>query len=365
MIARAAGSIFLLGCALVACDPGSSQAHGGPSATATASATVDPAALASSATPAKEPACEDETLADVDVEPTTLAEQRAEMIRRMRLAGAIDEATGDRILGILGRFKMAGQGNPEANEHPMTRAECIARRRAAGACEAAKPRCGAPFMAPIWDPAVETEADAKVCIDRYEFPNLPCEYPATWITTSAAEDICKAMGKRLCDAHEWEGACAGAVHKPEDEYAWGQPRDAMRNQHNGHREIVWAYGPKKDHTVCGTGSKKSAACNHPGFKECGSNTFPAGSFPACRSRFGVYDQHGNAAEQMALPLRRSELGSLGGFGEPEMKGSWFIFQKYEAHVDDCRWRAPSWHEEDGKNHANYHLGFRCCKDLTP
>jgi hypothetical protein len=49
-----------------------------------------------------------------------------------------------------------------------------------------------------------------------------------------------------------------------------------------------------------------------------------------------------------------------------MKGSWFIFQQYEAHKDDCRWRAPAWHAgrlmaKDA--HMNYHLSFRCCKDL--
>ena len=66
---------------------------------------------------------------------------------------------------------------------------------------------------------------------------------------------------------------------------------------------------------------------------------------------------------MNLPLRKQDLGSNGGAGETEMKGSWFIFDRYEAHIDDCRWRAPDWHSNEGKNHSNYHLGFRCCKDI--
>ncbi len=48
-----------------------------------------------------------------------------------------------------------------------------------------------------------------------------------------------------------------------------------------------------------------------------------------------------------------------------MKGSWFIFARGEPHLDDCRWREPSWHESkvnDPGSHSNYHLGFRCCKD---
>jgi hypothetical protein len=76
--------------------------------------------------------------------------------------------------------------------------------------------------------------------------------------------------------------------------------------------------------------------------------------------------HGNAAEHMNLPLEAAELASRGGSGVAEMKGSWFIFLRGEAHEDDCRWRAPAWHASklaDPESHRNYHLGFRCCKDL--
>jgi hypothetical protein len=80
----------------------------------------------------------------------------------------------------------------------------------------------------------------------------------------------------------------------------------------------------------------------------------------------VYDQHGNAAEHMNLPMEPSELTSRGGYGWTEMKGSWFFFGTYEAHEDDCRWRAPSWHETklmEVNSHSNYHLGFRCCMNV--
>ncbi len=351
---------------VVACDGADARgiASSRPSATDAPAASVD-------AAPSAEPESavtidyEADEPPDLDVEPKTLEEQRVEMIHRMEMMGEIDEPKGAAILAIFDSLKMAGQGNPESTVHPMSRRECVEGRRKAGVHDEKKPMCHAPFMVPIYDPAIETEADARVCIDRYEFPNLPCEYPATWVTTSKAEDVCKVMGKRLCDAHEWEGACAGAVHPPEKEYAFGMPRETMRGLHNIHREIRWAYGPKKDHAKCATGGQKSKTCTTIGWKECGSNTFPAGAFPECKSSFGVYDQHGNAAEQMALPLHAEDLGSRGGFGEPEMKGSWFIFQSYEAHEDDCRWRAPSWHDNEGKNHASYHLGFRCCEDIQP
>lgn len=226
-----------------------------------------------------------------------------------------------------------------------------------------------PTWCPSTTPAPGRPADgARVCIDQYEFPDVPCEYPVVHATAREAVLLCEAIGKRICDAHEWEGACAGAVLDPDREYAWGRSREEMERLHNEDRPIVWAYGPTKDHAKCATGSAKTPGCPGGGYDRCGSNTYPAGSFPACVSPFGVYDLHGNVAEHMNLPLRPEELASRGGHGSTEMKGSWFIFASFEAHPDDCRWRAPGWHGsriKDAASHANYHLGFRCCKTLSP
>jgi len=223
-------------------------------------------------------------------------------------------------------------------------------------------------MVPLYDPgAGETAAGAKVCIDQFELPNIPCEYPIVYARANEGDALCHALGKRLCDAHEWEGACAGALHPPESEYAFGKPRPYATWLHNKAREVVWAYGPKKDHSRCATGSQKSPKCEAGGWTLCGSNTYPAGSFPECASSLGVYDQHGNAAEHMNLPLTPEGLGSRGGTGATEMKGSWFVFATQEAHEDDCRWRAKDWHPSaitDENSHRNYHLGLRCCKDVT-
>jgi formylglycine-generating enzyme required for sulfatase activity len=101
---------------------------------------------------------------------------------------------------------------------------------------------------------------------------------------------------------------------------------------------------------------------------CATNSYPAGAFPECVSPFGVYDLHGNVAEHMSLPLYPKELGAEGGIGWTEMKGSWFLFAREETHPDDCRWRARNWHTtrtDHWNSHRNYHLGFRCCKDVVP
>jgi formylglycine-generating enzyme len=297
--------------------------------------------------------------------PESLEAQRERLIRRIAAWYAPPPAAMARLRQIFAASSILGQGNPAATEHPMTRSECRDRRSEAGTIPAGDPGCGAHNMVPLFESGGSRER-AGVCIDQYEFPNIACEYPVVYARANEAMLICRALGKRLCDAHEWEGACAGALRPVEEEYDFGKPRMLQSHLHNQRREITWAYGPKKNHALCATGSRKSQKCTAGGWRECGSNTYPAGAFPECKSAFGVFDLHGNAAEHMNLPLVAEELASRGGSGKTEMKGSWFIFSRGEAHIDDCRWRAPSWHEtalmaED--SHRNYHLGFRCCKDL--
>ena len=348
-------------------DPSPTAPDAGP-APADAGATSEDAGAPADAGPPGKPAG-DIVLVDEDLYPDTIDKQREALFRRMVAALDLDAPTVEKMKAIFAGSKIMGQGNPKVTNYPMTRKQCREKRAAAGVVEVPHPLCGSPFMVPVYDPSAgQTEKDAKVCVDEYEFPDIPCEHPVVWVSSRDAELLCEAEGKRLCDAHEWEGACAGAVHSPDVEYAFGKPRKEMKNLHNQDREIVWSYGLAKDHKKCGTMSKKNKSCTSSGFKTCGSNTYPAGSFPECKSPFGAYDLNGNAAEHMSLPLKASELLSAGGKGQTEMKGSWFIFSTYEAHPDDCRWRAPDWHATklmDRNSHANYHLGFRCCKDIHP
>jgi len=306
-------------------------------------------------------------LPDEDLYPTTLEEQREALFRRMAATLRLGEDQLVKVRAVFGRSNVLGQGNPAVAKYAMTRRECREIRAAAAVVEEEKARCGAPFMAPLYDPAAgQSEADAKVCIDRYEFPGIPCEHPVVWSSPREAAELCEAVGKRLCDAHEWEGGCAGALHEPEAEYTFGKERKVSRRKHNEAREIVWAYGAEQNHDLCATKSSKTKGCTSGGWKRCGTNAYPAGAFPGCVSRLGVYDQHGNVAEHMNLPTRPEEMMSSGGAGQTEMKGSWFIFAGLEAHPDDCRWRAPDWHAtrvKDVNSHANYHLGFRCCKSI--
>lgn len=278
------------------------------------------------------------------------------------------------IRSIFARSGFVGQGNPAVARHPMSMAECRARAPGGGTDYANRQFeriCGAKYMAPLYDPRSERMENAKACIDQFEFPNIPCTYPVVWVRAVEAAQICAAMGKRICDAHEWEGACAGALESPDYRFGIGAGSvSGVAKEHNRKYAPTksWSYGPEYQRGICAAASQKSPGCDGGGWSRCGSNTYPTGAFPNCRSTLGVYDLHGNAAEHMNLPLQPDQMASRGStsLGVTEMKGSWFIFDRYRAHEDWCRWRAPFWHGSRvlaANSHSNYHLGFRCCKSL--
>jgi hypothetical protein len=308
-----------------------------------------------------------------------LGQQNEALFQAMQRGRGLSDEQLNAIRRIFAGSRYVGQGNPAVTQHPVTPEQCKAKLAESGV-NYENPRfekiCQAKYMAPLYDPAKEKPEDAKACIDQFEFPDLPCTYPVVWVKAREAAEICWAAGERLCDAHEWEGACAGALEPPDYRFDLAKglaPEDAIHRMRIAHNQAAsatrsWSYGRTYRTGICATGSTKTAGCNGGSWTGCGSNTFPTGAFPACKSLLEVYDLNGNAAEHMNLPLNDSQMSSLGSteLGYTEMKGSWFIFDTYRAHEDWCRWRAPFWHGTrvmDEHSHANYHLGFRCCKTL--
>jgi len=306
----------------------------------------------------------------------SLNERNEAMFRQMQEVRGVTNAEIRRIREIFSGSSYIGQGNPAVTRYPMTPEE--AAERIGGSVEAVQRSyrnarferiCGEPYMVPLYDPATERPEDATVCVDMFEYPNVPLAYPVVWVRASEAAVLCAAEGGRIGDAHEWEGAAAGALLEPDYRFDLGS-QGAMRAWHNQN----WAWQSNLYSTgewqagICATGSSKTPGCNGGDFNGCGSNTYPAGSFPQCRSPLGVYDIDGNAAEHMNLPLNESQMASRGSttLGVTEMKGSWFIWDTIRAHPNWARWRAPFWHGSrvmDPASHRNYHLGFRCFRDI--
>jgi formylglycine-generating enzyme required for sulfatase activity len=309
----------------------------------------------------------------------TLQERNAQLLQQLQKAHRLRPDQMERIRAIFAASPVIGQGNPAITRHPLTPEQCQAilqQQRVHYENARFEHICGSPYMAPLYNPATQRPEDAQACIDQFEFPDIPCTYPVVWVKAREAAQICAAEGKRLCDANEWEDACQGDTEPPDYHFnlAQGVPTEVgirlMRQAHNRAEAATkrWSYGPAYEPRICATGSFKTAGCNGGNWAQCGSNTYPAGSFPACHSPLEVYDLNGNAAEHMSLPLNPEQMSSRGSLtlGYTEMKGSWFIFDTYRAHEDWCRWRAPYWHGSrvlDPHSHANYHLGFRCCNTL--
>jgi hypothetical protein len=284
----------------------------------------------------------------------SLHEQNEALFTQLQQVQGLSDAQMKALRGIFAKSGYIGQGNPAITRHPVTPEACQHKLKSLGVSyknPAFEKICGGKYMAPLYDPSRQRPEDAKACIDQFEYPDIPCAYPVVWVKAREAAEICSLQGKRLCDAHEWEGACEGRLDEPDyrfDLVGTASPPDAIRRMRAAHNQTysskkTWSYGGTYRTGICATSSQKSPDCAGDGWKKCGSNTFPDGTFPECRSPLQVYDLNGNAAEHMNLPLNESQMASRGSreLGYTEMKGSWFVFDKFRAHEDWCRWRARS------------------------
>jgi len=247
----------------------------------------------------------------------------------------------------------ANQGNKAIAQHSISREKCLeGLKDVVIQTPEQRAKCGAENMVPIWVKGKE----AWFCIDVFEFPNKACELPMVWTQPPLAKKVCELQGKRLCSDIEWNIACRGDPDGGDDQR--------------------YAYGNKLDLEICHTNLRHRAPCvvqnASTTWKTCTTDTEPSGSFPKCRSRFGVFDQHGNVAEVM---MRREADRVV-----TQLKGSaWFYVElakepgepvpatttnKTGAYADHCNFD-PRWHVEplDAAMHVNYHLGFRCCKSI--
>lgn len=294
----------------------------------------------------------------------------------------------------IGTEDLKAVQGPNQSWHPASREQCVQEVLDTGIIQQNtkyQEICGAPWMSPV--PGADGKIEsAKTCIDQFEFPNKPCEYPVVWVPASEAQKICESVGKRACNSHEWEGACSGATDET-DPYLFGITNlKSRRNQYNANRKIVWAYQWNPDlaqvedtREICGVYSEhdpdfadyllgkasqyfnsigKSQAC-HSGsdYKTCGTNTWPAGYKHRCRSKYDVYDLHGNVAEVVNFPRSPSGLAEVGNTDRTERKGSFFVYRS--GYPDDCRVRQPYEHFNNYSTdtHSYYQEGFRCCKTI--
>jgi formylglycine-generating enzyme len=160
----------------------------------------------------------------------------------------------------------------------------------------------------------------RYCIDRYEYQPEGYAYPLTHVAWGEAQNLCRAMGKRLCFEDEWEFACEGPDALP---YPYGYVRDGKLCNHDFPEEqLVTSPDNFIDRRVA------------------------RDALPGCKSPFGVYNLVGNVDEWTTRYNAKPPYRSI-------LRGGWWLIGR-----NRCR-AATANHSE---LYASMQTGFRCCKE---
>jgi sulfatase modifying factor 1 len=344
--ARQVGAIVVSGTVLVCCANAVVSSPALPPGQASSASTAPPTPSLGDAAPLDATAAIDAFVAPDD--PMALHLEAPDSLRTLMGAAAGIE------LPIGGPWRL-GQGNRSIARHSIGHRACEdGLRDVVIQTPEQRSRCGEEAMVPVWSKGGNL-GTARFCIDVFEFPNRACELPFVFVTPSQADRICRMQSKRLCTQDEWDLACRGDP--------------------NGGADRTYAYGDELDLAVCNTDKSKSddpcdISTQDKLWSTCSTDTEPSGAFTRCRSRFGVFDQHGNVAEIM------TRFEPADGEVKSQLKGSAFFYVDvakkpgdpggyWTKYPDHCNFD-PRWHVEklDKATHMNYHLGFRCCRSLV-
>lgn len=194
--------------------------------------------------------------------------QNESLFKAMKPVHHLTDKQMEDVRNIFARSGYIGQGNPAVTNHPVSEDQCEEKLKKNGdryENPVFESICGGKYMVPLYNSGIEGPENAGVCIDQFEFPNIPCRYPVVWVRAKEAAELCEAMGKRLCDAHEWEGACAGSLEEPDYRFdlAFGQsPEKAIQKMRDAHNQKhkpgkSWSYGKDYQKGVCASASEKS------------------------------------------------------------------------------------------------------------
>jgi hypothetical protein len=146
-------------------------------------------------------------------------------------------------------------------------------------------------------PGKEGRPFFKVCVDRYEYPNVKDAMPKTNVSYDDARTLCSKRGKRLCKAEEWQYACSGL------------------------EGYTYPYGWNPEENKCNTDPEHPEA---------------SGARHNCVSKYGGFDMAGNVFEWVTGKNRQPAL-----MGGPKSK---------------CQTKT-----EGVSGDAKPGMGFRCCK----
>jgi len=173
-----------------------------------------------------------------------------------------------------------------------------------------------PSTAVGYEPSRELSLGPETWIDAFEYPNRPGAQPLGGSRWTEAHEACSAAGKRLCEAYEWELACAG-------DQRWARP-----------------YGDEIIRGACGVELQQAPA---------------SGWYSPCVSPVGAYDLVGSLWEWTGSALDAPGLAPQGEALREVRGGSWIS----DAVKSTCR---PADGYPAAAETARFpDLGFRCCR----
>jgi hypothetical protein len=216
-------------------------------------------------------------------------------------------------------------------------------------------------------PAEMALVDDRVCVDRWEAslverlpngeerpwsPYLAIDgregsvravsradvVPQGYISGAQATRACRASGKRLCAADEWERACRGPTGK---RFPYGERR--QRSACNDDIRSV--------HPVAEVGARLGIpegrlwydGMNQPLVNQLPNGLLPTGERAECTNEYGVFDMVGNLHEWVDDP-------------EGTFRGGYYMDTTLNG--EGCSYQTTA---HDFRYH-DYSTGFRCCMD---
>jgi hypothetical protein len=190
-----------------------------------------------------------------------------------------------------------------------------------------------------WSPYTSLD-DAQAELGRGELraKSQPHVVPQGYISGHQAELACRASGKRLCTASEWETGCRGAR-------ATTFPYGAERRAHVCNDDIRERHPVVEAASSAGVRSDRlwTDGMNLPQINQLPDTLLPTGAREECVSTDGLYDMVGNLHEWVAE-------------ADGTFRGGYYMDTSQNG--EGCGYQTTA---HDFGYH-DYSTGFRCCAD---
>ena len=166
----------------------------------------------------------------------------------------------------------------------------------------------------------------------------PGVVPQAYVSGKTAQAACRASGKRLCSALEWETACRGPRRTL---YPYGEQRTKGKCNDDG----------RKGHPVAVVTSRLGLprdrmwyeGMQHPLINQLKNTVRKTGQRKECTNEYGAYDMVGNLHEWIEQP-------------SGTFRGGFYMDTRING--EGCSYRTTA----HNFKYRDYSTGFRCCKD---